>query len=64
LDQIQHTLNQPVLHAIPASAAALEAVTRGRPVVAGGTSTPDLERALRAFAEKAVGAKAALGKTA
>jgi pilus assembly protein CpaE len=64
LDQIQHTLNQPVLHAIPASSAALEAVTRGRPVVAGGTSAPDLERALRAFAEKALGNKAALGKTA
>jgi pilus assembly protein CpaE len=64
LDQIQQTLNQKVFYGIPASAAATAAVNRGRPVVANSTEGGDLDRAFRAFAEKATGAGAAAAKSA
>ncbi len=53
LDQIHQTLNQAVFASIPASPAALTAVNRGRPVVAAGGQPNELERAVRAFVEKA-----------
>jgi pilus assembly protein CpaE len=64
LEQIQQTLNQPVFQALPVSAAALAAVTRGRPVVADRTPGGDLDRALRTFADKVMGTKAPAAKTA
>ncbi len=55
LDQIRQTLNQPVFYGIPASPAALAAVNRGRPFVADRAAAGDLDRAFRAFADKAAG---------
>jgi septum formation inhibitor-activating ATPase MinD len=53
----------PVFESIPSSAAVIAAVNRGRPVVADRNG--ELDRAFRAFVDKATGAKpAATGKTA
>ena len=57
LQQIQQTLNQPVFYGIPASAAAIAAVNRGRPFVDDHGAAGDLDRALRGFVEKAIGTK-------
>ena len=59
LEQIQHTLNQPVFYGVPASAAAAAAVNKGRPFVADREAAADLDRAFRAFVDKATGAKQA-----
>jgi pilus assembly protein CpaE len=64
LDQIQQTLNQPVFYGIPPSPAAIAAVNRGRPFVADRASAGDLDRAFRAFVDKATGAKEAMAKLA
>jgi pilus assembly protein CpaE len=64
LEQVQQTLNQTVFQKIPASPAALAAVNRGRPVVASSGPATDLDRALRAFADKATGVKPAAAKLA
>jgi pilus assembly protein CpaE len=64
LDQIQQTLNQPVFYGIPSSPAAIVAVNRGRPFVADRASAGDLDRAFRAFVDKATGAKEAMAKLA
>ena len=63
LEQIQQTLNQKVFYGIPASPAAIAAVNKGRPLVADRESAPELDRAFRAFVDKATGAKQA-AKTA
>jgi pilus assembly protein CpaE len=60
LEQIKQTLNQPVFYGIPASPAALAAVNRGRPFVADRAAAGDLDRAFRAFVDKATGGKAAV----
>ena len=57
LEQIQQTLNQPVFYGVPSSPAALAAVNRGRPFVADRQAAGDLDRAFRAFVDKATGAK-------
>jgi pilus assembly protein CpaE len=57
LEQIRQTLNQPVFYGIPASPAALAAVNRGRPFVADRAAAGDLDRAFRAFVDKATGGK-------
>jgi len=64
LQQIQQTLNQPVFYGIPASSAAIAAVNRARPFVADHNGAGDLERALRGFVEKAVGAKTSVAQPA
>jgi len=72
LEQIQSTLNQPVFYGIPSSPAVLAAINRARPLVADRQAAPEMDRLLRAFVDKATGAKAvkavagptALGKTA
>ena len=64
LQQIQQTLNQPVFYGIPASQAAIGAVNRGRPFVADRTSGGDVDRAMRAFVGKAIGAKTAVAQPA
>jgi pilus assembly protein CpaE len=56
LDQIEQTLNQPLFAAIPWSPAAQAAVNRGRPFIAE-RAPGDLDRAFRAFVEKAAGLK-------
>jgi len=64
LEQIQQTLNQPVFYGIPESAAVLAAINRGRPFVADRTAAGDLDRAFRAFVDKATGGKPAVAKSA
>jgi septum formation inhibitor-activating ATPase MinD len=64
LEQIQQTLNQPVFYGIPESPAVLAAINRGRPFVADRTAAGDLDRAFRAFVDKATGAKPAVAKSA
>jgi pilus assembly protein CpaE len=63
-EQIQQTLNQPVFHTLPVSTAALAAVTRGRPIAADRTSGGELDRSLRTFADKVMGVKPSVAKTA
>lgn len=63
IEQIQHTLNQPVFYGIPASAAPMAAINKGRPFVADREAAPELDRAFRSFVDKATGAKQA-AKTA
>jgi pilus assembly protein CpaE len=57
LEQIKQTLNMPVFYGVPSSPAALAAVNRGRPFVADRQAAGDLDRAFRAFVDKATGAK-------
>jgi pilus assembly protein CpaE len=64
LEQIQQTLNQPVFYGIPESPAVLAAINRGRPFVADRTAAGDLDRAFRAFVDKATGGKPAVAKSA
>jgi pilus assembly protein CpaE len=63
LEQIQQTLNQNVFYGVPLSPAAAAAVNKGRPFVADREAAGDLDRAFRAFVDKATGAKLA-AKTA
>jgi pilus assembly protein CpaE len=63
-EQIQQTLNQPVFYGVPASPAAIAAVNKGRPFVADREAAGDLDRAFRAFVDKATGAKQATVKSA
>lgn len=55
LEQIQQTLNQPVFYGIPSSPAFLAAVNKARPLVADREGAPEIDRVLRAFADKATG---------
>ena len=64
LQQIQQTLNQPVFYGIPSSQAAIAAVNRGRPFVADHATAADLDRAIRGFVEKAIGAKTPVAQSA
>jgi pilus assembly protein CpaE len=57
IEQIKQTLNLPVFYGIPSSPAALAAINRGRPFVADRQAAGDLDRAFRAFVDKATGAK-------
>jgi len=57
LEQIQQTLNQAVFYGIPQSPAVLAAINRARPFVANREAAPDLDRAFRAFVDKATGRK-------
>jgi pilus assembly protein CpaE len=59
LEQISQTLNQPVFYGIPSSPVMLASVNKGRPMVADRTVAPELDKAFRAFVDKATGAKAA-----
>ena len=63
LDQIKQTLNQPVFQVIPHSPAVLASLNRGRPFAIDKNPNSDLDRALRTFAAKIKGEKAA-AKTA
>src|SRR4051794_22891717 len=69
LEQIQQTLNQSVFYGIPASAAVLASINKGRPFVANREQAGDLDRIFRAFVDKATGGRKgrsadAVGKTA
>jgi len=62
LEQVQQTLNQPVFYGIPSSPAVLAFINRARPFVSDPKAAGDLDRAFRAFVDKATGARAALAK--
>ena len=64
LAQIQQTLNQPVFYGIPTSSAAVAAVNRGRPFVADHGAAGELDRALRGFVDKVLGAKSSAAQSA
>lgn len=65
LEQIKQTLNQEVFYGLPPSPAVLAAINRGRPFVADRQAAGDLDRAFRAFVDKATGRnKDAVAKSA
>jgi septum formation inhibitor-activating ATPase MinD len=53
LEQIKSTLNQPVFYGIPDSPAFLAAVNKARPLVADRQVAPEVDKAIRAFVDKA-----------
>ena len=53
LEQIKSTLNQPVFYGIPESPAFLAAINKGRPLVADRQFAPEVDKAFRAFVDKA-----------
>ncbi len=57
LDQIRQTLNQPVFYGIPQSPAVLSSINKARPFVANREEAGELDRAFRAFVDKATGRK-------
>lgn len=57
LDQIRQTLNQPVFYGIPQSSAVLSSINKARPFVANREEAGELDRAFRAFVDKATGRK-------
>lgn len=63
LEQVTQTLNQPVFYGVPPSPSVAAAINRGRPFVANREAAPDLDRAFRAFVDKATG-KQPVAKTA
>ena len=64
LDQVTQTLNQPVFYGIPESSAMLASINRARPLVTDRQTFPDMDRVIRAFVDKATGAKKDLAQTA
>jgi pilus assembly protein CpaE len=64
LEQVQQTLNQQVFYGIPNSPAVLASVNRARPFVADREAAGDLDRAFRAFVDKATGVKKGQGNGA
>jgi pilus assembly protein CpaE len=61
LEQIKSTLNQPIFYGIPDSPAFLAAINKARPLVADRQAAPEIDKAFRAFVDKATkpGASAA-----
>jgi septum formation inhibitor-activating ATPase MinD len=53
LDQIRQTLNQPVFYGVPESPAFTSAINKARPLVAQRQSAPEVDKAFRAFVDKA-----------
>jgi len=53
LEQIRQTLNQPVFFGIPDSPAFLAAINKARPLVADRQFAPEIDKAIRAFVDKA-----------
>lgn len=64
LEQVTQTLNQPVFYGIPESSAMLASINRARPLVTDRQTFPDMDRVIRAFVDKATGAKKDLAQTA
>lgn len=64
LEQVTQTLNQPVFYGIPESSAMLASINRARPLVTDRQAFPEMDRILRAFADKATGVKKDLAQTA
>jgi pilus assembly protein CpaE len=53
LDQIRQTLNQPVFFGIPDSPAFPTSINKARPLVADRKFAPEIDKAFRAFVDKA-----------
>jgi Flp pilus assembly CpaE family ATPase len=53
LDQIRQTLNQPVFFGIPDSPAFPASINQARPLVADRKFAPEIDKAFRAFVDKA-----------
>jgi pilus assembly protein CpaE len=53
LDQIRQTLNQPVFYGIPDSPAFPASINKARPLVADRKFAPEVDKAFRAFVDKA-----------
>jgi pilus assembly protein CpaE len=53
LDQIRQTLNHPVFFGIPDSPAFLVSINKSRPLVADRQAAPEVDKAIRAFVDKA-----------
>jgi pilus assembly protein CpaE len=53
LDQIRQTLNQPVFYGIPDSPAFSAAINQARPLVEDRKLAPEIDKAFRAFVDKA-----------
>jgi pilus assembly protein CpaE len=53
LDQIRQTLNQPVFYGIPDSPAFPSSINKARPLVADRKFAPEIDKAFRAFVDKA-----------
>jgi pilus assembly protein CpaE len=64
LEQVTQTLNQPVFYGIPESSAMLASINRARPLVTDRQTFPEMDRVIRAFVDKATGAKKDLAQTA
>ena len=64
LEQIQQTLNQPAFYGIPASPAVIASINKARPFVANREQAGDLDKAFRAFVDKATGRKKEAAKSA
>jgi pilus assembly protein CpaE len=59
LDQIRQTLNQPVFYGIPESPVFLASINKARPLVADRQTAPEIDKAIRAFVDKATKPQAA-----
>jgi pilus assembly protein CpaE len=57
LEQIRHTLNQPVFYGIPSTPAMLASINKARPLVAARQAAPEWDKTFRAFVDKATGVK-------
>ncbi|OYW10263.1 MAG: hypothetical protein B7X34_04980 [Acidobacteriia bacterium 12-62-4] len=57
LDQVKQTLNQPVFYGIPESGAMLASINKARPLVTDRQTFAEMDKTLRAFADKATGVK-------
>ena len=53
LEQIRQTLNQSIFYGIPDSPAFLAAINKSRPLAADRQSAPEIDKAIRAFVDKA-----------
>jgi pilus assembly protein CpaE len=57
LDQVKQTLSQPVFYGIPDSPAVLASINKARPLVTDRQAFAEMDKTLRAFADKATGVK-------
>ena len=64
LEQVQQTLGQPVFYGIPHSPAILGSINKARPVVSDRQTAGEIDKTLRAFVDRATGAKLAAAKAA
>lgn len=64
LEQVKQALNQPVFYGIPESSAFLASINRARPLTTDRQTFADMDKTLRAFADKATGRRDEVAKSA